>query len=136
MEYVQIQNNSALPDISRFKPFKCVVVIDQEVAPEWQAKVSDWLCESGCLYMMAWGINCNSWDDSVDSSNILQFEGKEIPDESFVATTWHAEELLSEVLWFSKHSAFHLSCDLQNTVILHISVESKRDEISQEYENA
>ncbi len=86
--------------------------------------------------MMAWGNNCSSWDDSVDFSNYLQFKGKEIPDESFVITTWHEDESLSEVLWFSKHSAFHESCDLENTVVLHISQESKRDQITLEYANA
>ena len=136
MDYVRIKNNEELPDISKHKPFKCVVVIEQEIAPDWQVEVSNWLCSSGCMYMMAWGQDCSSWDDSVDQANIMQFQGEEIPDDSVVFTTWHEDEPLSEVFWFAKHTAHHESHDLKNTVVLHISVTEKSHQFKAEYANA
>ena len=77
MEYLQLRNNEVLPQIKTPHPFKCVVIIDASVSQEWQTKVSKWLVNSGCLYMMAWGNDCSSWDDSVDYANIEQFENQE-----------------------------------------------------------
>lgn len=136
MEYLQIQSNGELPDLSKYKPFKCIVIIEQQGDSDWQAKVSDWLCSSGCLYMMAFGKNCSSWDDSVDFANIKQFGDKGIPEESNIVTTWHENEPLSEVFWFAKHSAFHDSYDLKNTIILHISDVNKCHQFKNEYADA
>lgn len=66
MEYLQLQANSEPPDISKHSPFRAVLILEKSVSNEWQQQVSQWLVSSGCLYMMAWGINCSSWDDSVD----------------------------------------------------------------------
>lgn len=128
MKYLQLQPNSNLPDISDTVPFRSVVIIEETVQEEFQRKVSDWLVNSGCLYMMAWGKNCKSWDDSVDKSNIKKFEHKEIPDENFVMTTWHDDEPLEEVFWFSKHCAFHPDIELKDTLLLHISFCNKENE--------
>lgn len=136
MEYLQILNNGELPDISKHSPFKCIAVIEQEVDPNWQAKVSSWLCSSGCRYMMAWGSNCSSWDDSVDLANITLFEGEEIPEKHFVITTWHEKEPLSEVFWYAKHAAHHESNELKNTVILHLSAVNKCQQLKSEHTNA
>ena len=121
MKYIQLQPGSALPDISDLSPFRSVVVIEESVTPEWLAQVSDWLVKSGCLYMMAWGKECSTWDDSVDTANLEIFNYKNIPDDKFVMTTWHEDELLKEVFWFSKHSADHPEIEISSTLVLHIS---------------
>ena len=95
--YLQIEEKSELPDISSLNPFRAIVVIEEERPVPWQTRVSNWLVESGCLYMMAWGKNSTSWDDSVDIANIEQFSFEDIPDDKFVMTTWHENETLKEV---------------------------------------
>ena len=135
IEYLQLQSEGILPDISNLKPYRCVVVIEQDVSTEWLQKVSNWLCTTGCMYMMAWGKDCSSWDDSVDDANLEQFN-YEIPDDSFVMTTWHENELLKEVFWFAKHFANREDCEFKNTLILHISPLNKATEICLEFKNA
>ncbi len=133
MKYVRITEHDELPDLTRYKPYRCVVIIENEVSIEKQIKMSDWLCESGCLYMMAWGKNCSSWDDSVDFANIRQFEDEDIPEEFNVITTWHDDEPLEEVFFFAKHCALHFGRELPNGVILHLSEIDKREELLDEY---
>ncbi|MGZ8908251.1 MAG: DUF7684 family protein [Methylobacter sp.] len=106
-EYIHLVPGAPLPIIGGSVPFRAVVIADEEASPEWQASVSDWLAKSGCLYMMAWGKSCSSWDDSVDFANMEEFAFGEIPEEKSVMTTWHANEPLQEVFWFSKNSAVH-----------------------------
>ena len=113
-----------------------VVVVEAEVSPDWQSIVSNWIVGSGCLYMMAWGVECSSWDDSVDIANLEEFKFGEIPEDRFVMTTWHADEPLAEVFWFSKNNAFHPTVELQRTVLLHISAENREHELLAAYAEA
>ena len=136
MKYIQLQPGSVLPDISDLSPFRSVVVIEETVTPEWRAQVSDWLVKSGCLYMMAWGKECSKWDDSVDFANIETFNFEDILDDKFVMTTWHEDELLKEVFWFSKHSADHPEIEISSTLVLHISNQDKNPELTIEYHSA
>jgi hypothetical protein len=136
MKYLQLQPESKLPDISDLAPFRSVVVIDENVTTEWQSKVSSWLVASGCLFMMAWGINCSSWDDSVDFANLEVFDYKNIPEENLVMTTWHENESLKEVFLFSKNNAIHPTVELNNTLLLHISNSNKEKEFLSEYASA
>jgi hypothetical protein len=105
-----------------------VVVLEGIYSVDWQNSVSRWLVDSGCLYMMAWGEGCSSWDDSVDWANIDEFPNG-IPDDQFVMTTWHEEESLDEVFWFAGHCANHGDVDLADTLILHVSPAARRDEM-------
>jgi hypothetical protein len=86
--------------------------------------------------MMAWGTKCSTWDDSVDIANLEQFDFGEIPDDSFVITTWHADEPLNEVFWFSKNNAFHPTVDLKRTVLLHIAEVDREAELIKSYADA
>jgi hypothetical protein len=79
--------------------------------------------------MIAWGVGCSSWDDSVDFANLRAFDDEEIPDDAFVMTTWHEAEPLSETLWFAKHSAFHPTVDLRHTLLVHISRSAREHEL-------
>ena len=136
MTYIQLQPESALPDISRLAPFRCVVVVEDVPTSDWQTKVSCWLVRSGCLYMMAWGNGCSSWDDSVDMANLAEFNYEAIPEDRFVMTTWHKDDSMSEVFWFSKNCAHHADVDIQNTVILHISAVNRESDFRKAYEGA
>jgi hypothetical protein len=133
MQYLQLKPESTLPEISSLKPFRCVIIIEETVTPEWQEQVSNWLVKSGCLWMMAWGKECDTWDDSVDYANLKEFNYGDIPEEKSVMTTWHANDSLMEVFWFSKHSAFHPQVEIRNTLLLHISNSSKMQEFLDKY---
>jgi hypothetical protein len=135
-KYLQIRPGAVLPNIATMLPFRAVVIAETSVAPEWQSLVSYWLVQSGCLYMMAWGVNCSSWDDSVNDSNNEQFNFGEIPEDKFVMTTWHDKEPLAEVLWFAKNSAFHPSVDMDQTLLLHISEKNRGSEVLRAYADA
>lgn len=135
-KYLQLKPGSELPQISALKPFRAVVIIEEESTLEWQNLVSTWLVKSGCLYMMAWGLGCSTWDDSVDFANLAAFNYGDIPDDESVMTTWHEDEPLSEVFGFAKNSAFHPTVELCNTLILQISSESKEKELLSEYVGA
>ncbi|TAK90386.1 MAG: hypothetical protein EPO06_08905 [Burkholderiaceae bacterium] len=134
--YLHVKPEVVLPDAPRLAPFRAVIIAEAQVSPDWQAAVSGWLIQSGCLYMMAWGVNSSSWDDSVDMANIEQFDFKEIPQDRFVMTTWHEGETLAEVFWFSKNSAFHPTVSLENTLLLHIAAEEREKEVVRSYAEA
>ena len=131
--YLQVVEGGALPESISRSPFRAVVVAEGAVSADWQASVSEWLVRSGCLYMVAWGVNCSSWDDSVDMANIQEFEFKEIPEDRFVMTTWHEDQPLSEALWFAKHNAFHPTVPLRHTLLLHISAQNGEQELLRAY---
>ncbi len=108
-------------------------MIDQPVAEAWQTRVSDWLVRSGCRYMMAWGLECGSWDDSVDWSRLIADNFEDVPDDRRVMTTWHENEMLVETFWFAHHFAEHPSVSLTNLVIIDIFPEDRENEILTAY---
>ena len=134
--YVHLVPGSALPLLDAPPPFLAVVVAEQSVPPDWQSQVSDWLLQSGCLYMMAWGQDCSSWDDSVDLANLSAFEFGDIPEDQFVMTTWHADEPLKDVFWFAKNSASHPTVELQGTVLVHVAGSANKQALLRAYDEA
>lgn len=116
--------------------FKAVVIIDEDVTSEWRDLVSDWLVAAGCLYMMAWGHECSAWDDSVDHANLRVFDYHEVPDDQFVMTTWHENELLSEAFLQSAFAAFHPTIELTQTLIVDVSSVDRKRELLGAYELA
>ena len=136
MDYVQLTALSNLPDLSALRPFKTVVLVEDVVTSDRQAAICRWLVETGCRYIMAWGGECGSWDDSVDLANREKFNFEDIPDEGVVITTWHEDESLKEVFWFAKHTAIHPCFPLDNTVLLHLASFGREQGISAEYTDA
>jgi len=134
--YLHLPSGQQPPLLKEAASFKVVVVIEQAVEAEWQSLVSDWLVESRCLYMMAWGIDCSSWDDSVDHANLSAFDFGEIPDDSFVMTTWHADEPLREAFWYAAHTACHPTVALDRTMIVDISAKARMTELLAAYQAA
>lgn len=129
MRYVRAQDGEALPDVGDLKPFKAVVIVEERPSREWQMTVSRWLVESGCLFMMAWGEDCGSWDDSVDFANLEAFDFGDIPEGQDVMTTWHESDSLEDVFRFAKSWALHPSGQLDNSLIVHIGAEDRRSEL-------
>lgn len=133
IEYLRICPGGVLPKREP-RPCRVVVVAEQQVSELWQDQVSDWIVEFGCLYMMAWGPDCSSWDDSVDGAMLSRFEGVEIPDDQFVQTTWHEEESLKETFGYCHYCAHDPTKDLPFVVILHIGSEDRCEEMLQLYQ--
>lgn len=133
VEYVHLRAGADLPEFVA-APRRVVVIIEQTVSPEWQDTVSDWIVKSGCLYMMAWGVDCSTWDDSVDYANLAQYDFGEIPEDGFVMTTWHDGERLEEAFSFAVLCAFHPTIELPLVTLLHIAPEPRGQEILARYE--
>lgn len=127
--YLHLKPGDAPLNLEGEAPFKAVVVIEASVAAEWRDQVSEWLVRAGCRYMMAWGEDCSAWDSSVDEANLAIFDFADIPENDQVMTTWHSDEPLSEVFWFSKFVAEHPTLALGKTLIIHISQEARAAEL-------
>ena len=130
--YIHLPTGSHPPEI-KFSPNRIILIIEQDVSPAWQAKVSKWIVDSGCLFMMAWGKDCSSWDESVDDANLEDFEYGEIPEDRFVLTTWHDNEPIEEAFWFCRFAAFHPEIELPSAYIVHISEAAREQDLLQAY---
>jgi len=128
--YFRISEQLPLPSVEAFRPYRAVIVLDGPYSNKWQSEVSRWLVDSGCLYMMAWGQNCSSWDDSVDCAQIEKFLPDEAPDEEFVMTTWHDDETLESVFWFAQFCAHHGDVELKNTLVVHVGLDDREAEFA------
>ena len=135
LHYFHLPSGSKPPIVER-QPYRVVVLIEQEVTAEWQDMVSDWIIESGCLFMMAWGLNCSGWDDSVDWANRRAFEPEEIPDDDFVMTSWHDNEPMDEGFVFCRLCAFHPTIELPKVIILDITGNARSVEITNRFWNS
>ena len=135
VRYFHLRLDSTLPDISKFAPFKVVLILEKDVETDWQSMVSEWLVDMGCLYMMAWGVGCSSWDDSVEIANLAKYDFQDVPDEEFIMTTFHEGEHLNDVFWFSNNCAMHPHVRLDITIILHIADRGKAEELLVKYKN-
>ena len=134
VHYIRILEGEPLPSVSQYAPFRAVIVIDAPHSPAWQDQVSDWLVESGCLYMCAWGPGCSSWDESVDYAQIRNYPDGASEDD-FVMTTWHENEPLEEVFWYAGFCANHPLRPLA-TVLVDISAANRADEMLTRFEEA
>ena len=103
------------------------------MSAQFRAAVCYELVRGNCLYLMAWGTHCEAWHDAVDMANIEAFDFKEIPEERFVMTTWHADEPLKEALWYCKNNAFHSTVEIKSTVLLHVVPEEREQTVLQQY---
>jgi len=62
-----------------------------------------------------------------------KFDFNEIPDEQFVMTTWHENELLNEIFWSAKNNSNHGAVNINNTLLLHISSHNRETEYLAQY---
>ncbi|WP_379920842.1 hypothetical protein [Erythrobacter sp. R86502] len=128
VEYIHLPTGSPLPSLEP-TPRRVIVIVEQDVSSDWQDEVSKWIVDTGCLYMMAWGRDCSSWDDSVDWANRDRIGEAELTDENHVMTTWHADEPLSEVFFFNQMCAWHPMLDLELVTILDVTEHERSSDI-------
>ncbi|KRB93585.1 hypothetical protein ASE07_12290 [Noviherbaspirillum sp. Root189] len=110
-----------------------MLVIDEETSQPWQWELARWLVRTNCRCVMAWGLECDSWEEAVEDAHLEAFDFEEVPEEQVIVTTSHADEELAEVFWYCRHRARHPVHELANTVILHISKEIKKTEFEALY---
>lgn len=134
--YLHLPPGGITPPLPSFRPFLAVVIAEAPITPDWQATVSDWLVQAGCLYMLAWGVGCSSWDDAVDFANLERFDFADIPEAHFVMTTWHERDTLQEVFTFAKGSARHPRAELGHALLLHIAAAPSEQELLRLYQQA
>ncbi|WP_456239030.1 DUF7684 family protein [Ruegeria lacuscaerulensis] len=120
---------------SHLGKYKCLLLIERPVGEEFRHELSRLLVSSGCLFTMAWGLDCSLWDDSVDYANIEKFDYRGIPDDQVVMTTWHEEDTLEEVLRFAKVDAVVSYADepLHNLLVLDFVKENRAELIEAAY---
>ena len=128
--YLHLAANSEPPVMAdTVGPYRAIIVVEQDVDPAWRDRISAWLVETGCLFMLAWGNACGDWDDSVDWASLEASGFRDGPENQFVMTTWHDQETLPEVFWFARHCGRHGSVDLPTTLILHIAPKPREMEL-------
>ena len=135
LDYLHLSPDSSLPAVET-RPYRAVLIADEPVSDVWQNEVASWLVQSGCLYFIAWGVDCESWHDAVDWTVLEAFDFGDVPDDRFVMTTWHDKEPLSEALWFAGNCASHPDVDLSDTVIVHVTREERRTATLEFYREA
>ena len=129
LRYIHIAPDTAAPVLPFSAPYRAIICADVITTFSWQAAVSKWLIDSGCVYAIAWGNMCKSWHDNIDDASLIKFDWGDIPDDQHVMTTWHDDEPLDEVMWFAFHAAKHPEIELQETVFLHISLAADEERI-------
>jgi len=123
---------------SRLGKYKCLLLIERVVEDDFRNLLSRSLVDSGCLYTMAWGLDCSLWDDSVDYATIEKFGEGGIPDDQFVMTTWHTGDTLEEVVRFAKMDAVSSYTDdsLTDLLVLDFRDESRAEAIEELFKKA
>lgn len=124
LDYVHLSPGETPPPVKP-RPYRAVLIAEQPVSQVWRDEVASWLVESGCLYFIAWGVDCEAWHDTVDCTVLEAFDFGEVPDDKFVMTTWHDKEPLSEALWFAGNCASHPDIDLEKTLIVHVAPDER-----------
>ena len=132
LKYLHLHPDQVPPGLTS-GPFRAVIVSEVAVTQDWRNRIAGWLVNGGCLYVVAWGVECQEWHDTVDWTVLEAFDFGDVPDDKFVMTTWHDNEPLSDALWFAGHCALHPDIDLEETIILHIADEGRRDEMMAKY---
>ncbi len=124
------------PPILMTGRYRVVVIADVAVGDDWLNRIAEWIVAIGSLYVIAWGVDCERWHDSIDWAVLDAFEFGDIPDERFVMTTWHSNEPISEAFWYAGNCAIHPNVDLSETIILHIAAEAQRDALLRSYRDS
>lgn len=134
LHYLHLHPGQAPPPISDPQPSRIVVVIEDTVSSDWQLVVSKWIVAYGCRYMLAWGLSCASWDESVDWA-YLEAVNFDVTDDNLIITTWHEDEPLEDAFFACEFNAFLSSdnIDLEHILILHIADRPDENRMRSEY---
>lgn len=134
-KYLHLEPSQQPPSLEA-KPYRLIIVADEEVSDDWRNQVAEWIWSIGARYVVAWGHSCEEWHDSVDWANLEAFDDGEVPDKDHIMTSWHVDEPLSEAFWFAGFCAEHPDVELCETLILHISKDGRGEEMLTQYQDS
>lgn len=127
--YLQLPPHAPLPDLTHLAPFMAIVVIDDDSDEMWRWDVARWLVTSGCRVLLAWGKECESWQEAVDDAALEAANYDDVEPEQAVIATAHGDDDLDELFWYARHRASHPALRLSTTVILHVAMLGRPDEL-------
>ena len=130
MQYFQLGETGDLPAVGQFAPFKAVVAVEQELSQSRREDISKWLVESGGLYVMLTGVDCEAWRQSIRQANLDKVDLDEMQPEQFVMITMHGREKLRGVFWHAKKHARHTHVQIDNILVIHIGDTNRSLEFS------
>lgn len=125
MEYIQLNDDNPLPDLSRLAPFKAVIALENPVGTDRQHDICDWLVNAGCKYVMICGEHCDGWQQKLREINLKQIDLENLKPEEFVMITTHEGEGLRSVFWHAKKHAHHTHVKITNMVTVHIGNQNR-----------
>jgi hypothetical protein len=83
--------------------FVCLLAWDAAGVPsESIGRLARHLITNGCVYICAWGPDCERVHDIFDETDMELHAG----DDAVVMSTWHDREPLSEAIWFALNSTW------------------------------
>jgi hypothetical protein len=136
IRYLHLTPDSDLPPLEGLSHFKAVLVAEADVAEMTMWETSRALVAAGCMYLLAWGHQCEAWREAVEDASLEASDYEDVPDEQLVVTTAHEDEELDEVFWFARHRAAHPAHELRQTLILHIAEAPRRDDLEAAFRDA
>ena len=125
MEYIQLTENSDLPNIEQFAPFKAVLAIEEPSSRDRQLEISSWLVQMGGKYVMVCGEGCESWEQTIRQANLEQVDLEQMQPEEFVMITVHSRERLRNVFWHAKKHARHTHVKFDHILTIHIGNQNR-----------
>lgn len=136
MDYVHLTAPGSLPEFAASRPCKAILILDEAVPEKRRMEISAWLVDAGCRYVMVWGRGCDAWPAAIERANRAAFGDGAIPDDRVVIVTGHADQAMTDVFWFSKHSAMHPCHALDDVVLVHLAPTARGRELADQYRNA
>lgn len=138
LHYRHLADNRAIPIPPELGVFACLVLIERPVTAAFRDQTCHALVERGCLYGMAWGMDCVLWDDAFDIANLEQVGWGDIPDDRFVMSTWHDGDTLGEAMRYAKVDAALSYADvwLTDLLVLDLSAAAREARITEIFERA
>jgi hypothetical protein len=109
MEHLQIEQAKGLPTWTFHSPYLAVLWISEGVTDQWQQKISEWLIDTGCLYMLVWqgGVGGHDWIDSLNESGKKAVAVRNVAELHSVVSACYEYVALREVLNFAEREAVH-----------------------------
>ncbi len=80
-----------------------VCAVDNSVSASERAKLSTEIVAAKCRYAVCWSHQCSDWDTAIDLAYIDMIgtdKAMNLPDDTFVMTTWHDDETIEETIEF------------------------------------
>ena len=81
-KYVFLPTDVPISVPKEMTKFKCLILIERDVSNDYRNEVSATLVSAGCLFALAWGLDCSAWDDAVDWAFLEHYDYGEYPEDT------------------------------------------------------